>query len=79
MVQLKLIKETNTRRDEIANSKGGETVFIDITPYLLQPQSKVRIHIRLLRNKFSKVAKMIGIPPSTLSKRWKEASFRRQW
>jgi len=39
--------------------------FIDITPYLALSQSEA--------------AKMLGIPSSTLSKRWKEASNNRKW
>lgn len=39
--------------------------FVDITEYLNMPQSEA--------------AKKLGIPPSTLSKRWKEAVRNRKW
>jgi len=43
----------------------SEGKFVDITDYLNQPQSQV--------------AKGLGIPSSTLSKRWKEAARARKW
>jgi len=39
--------------------------FIDVTPYLHLPQHEA--------------AKKLGIPSSTLSKRWKEAALNRKW
>jgi len=40
-------------------------MFVEVTPYLIFSQSDA--------------AKMIGIPSSTLSKRWKEATLNRKW
>jgi len=40
-------------------------MFVDVTPFLVLSQSDA--------------AKMIGIPSSTLSKRWKEATLNRKW
>jgi hypothetical protein len=45
--------------------QAGEGKFVDISEYLNLPQSKV--------------AKTLGIPSSTLSKRWKEAARARKW
>jgi len=42
-----------------------ESRYVDVTNYLIFPQ-----HI---------AAQKIGIPPSTLAKRWKEASVNRKW
>jgi len=39
--------------------------YVDITDYLNMPQADA--------------AKKLGIPPSTLSKRWKEAVRKRKW
>lgn len=58
---------------EIAGEEGeaaggvqpSEGKFVDISEYLNLPQSKV--------------AKTLGIPSSTLSKRWKEAARARKW
>lgn len=54
------------------NTEGGEVIplpkgqaYLDITEYLNMPQSEA--------------AKKLGIPPSTLSKRWKEAVRKRKW
>ena len=54
------------------NETGGEIIpmpkgqaYIDITDYLNMPQQEA--------------AKKLGIPPSTLSKRWKEAVRKRKW
>lgn len=49
---------------EIIPLPKGQT-YIDITEYLNMPQSEA--------------AKKLGIPPSTLSKRWKEAVRKRKW
>lgn len=60
----------NTKFDEpqeiIERPHGQEgKMFVDVTPYLVLSQSDA--------------AKMIGIPSSTLSKRWKEATLNRKW
>lgn len=48
----------------VPGSKSGQT-YVDITDYLNMPQSEA--------------AKKLGIPTSTLSKRWKEAVRGRKW
>jgi hypothetical protein len=48
----------------VPGSKTGQT-YVDITEYLNMPQSEA--------------AKKLGIPTSTLSKRWKEAVRGRKW
>jgi hypothetical protein len=48
----------------VPGSKSGQT-YVDITEYLNMPQSEA--------------AKKLGIPTSTLSKRWKEAVRGRKW
>lgn len=53
----------NTNNELIPIPKG--TSFLDITEYLNMPQSEA--------------AKKLGIPPSTMSKRWKEAVRKRKW
>jgi len=54
------------------HNEGGELIpvprgqnYVDITEYLNMPQADA--------------AKKLGIPPSTLSKRWKEAVRKRKW
>jgi len=42
-----------------------EPTYVDVTPYLILPQHEA--------------ARRLGIPCSTLSKRWKEASLNRKW
>lgn len=53
----------NSNNELIPIPKG--TSFLDITEYLNMPQSEA--------------AKKLGIPPSTMSKRWKEAVRKRKW
>lgn len=51
--------------DGMVPDDNGQAQFIDITHYLNMPQSQA--------------AKKLGIPTSTLSKRWKEAVRNRKW
>jgi len=58
--------------NSLAPSDGNEVIpvpkgqsYVDISEYLNMPQSEA--------------AKKLGIPPSTLSKRWKEAVRKRKW
>jgi hypothetical protein len=51
--------------EEAGGVQPSEGKFVDISEYLNLPQSKV--------------AKTLGIPSSTLSKRWKEAARARKW
>jgi hypothetical protein len=58
--------------DSLLSGQGGEMIpiprgqsYVDITDYLNMPQADA--------------AKKLGIPPSTLSKRWKEAVRKRKW
>lgn len=53
----------NTLTDIIPMPKGQ--AYVDITEYLNMPQADA--------------ARKLGIPPSTLSKRWKEAVRKRKW
>ena len=53
----------STSNEVIPMPKGQ--AYIDITDYLNMPQQEA--------------AKKLGIPPSTLSKRWKEAVRKRKW
>lgn len=63
-----VVSEANPEGDNsnalIPGSKSGQT-YVDITEYLNMPQSEA--------------AKKLGIPTSTLSKRWKEAVRGRKW
>eukprot|EP01089_Gocevia_fonbrunei_P004755 TRINITY_DN14810_c0_g1_i1.p1 TRINITY_DN14810_c0_g1~~TRINITY_DN14810_c0_g1_i1.p1 ORF type:complete len:213 (+),score=35.45 TRINITY_DN14810_c0_g1_i1:91-729(+) len=52
-------------RSIIPHQKQKGTSYLDITEFLNLPQTEA--------------AKRLGIPPSTLSKRWKEAVNRRKW
>lgn len=47
------------------NSQPSKGTYIDVTEYLAMPQTEA--------------ARRLGIPTSTLSKRWKEASVHRKW
>jgi len=58
--------------DSLVTGQGSEMIpiprgqsYVDITDYLNMPQADA--------------AKKLGIPPSTLSKRWKEAVRKRKW
>lgn len=53
----------NERR--IIERKDDNSKFVDVTPFLTLPQHEA--------------AKKLGIPSSTLAKRWKEASCNRKW
>lgn len=57
-------QETDNSGALVPGSKTGQT-YVDITEYLNMPQSEA--------------AKKLGIPTSTLSKRWKEAVRGRKW
>jgi hypothetical protein len=64
-----VVSEANAEGDPNSNAlipgtKSGQT-YVDITEYLNMPQSEA--------------AKKLGIPTSTLSKRWKEAVRGRKW
>jgi len=49
----------------IMEKKDDNSKFVDVTPFLTLPQHEA--------------AKKLGIPSSTLAKRWKEASCNRKW
>lgn len=49
----------------IVEKRDDNSKFVDVTPYLTLPQHEA--------------AKKLGIPSSTLAKRWKEASCNRKW
>jgi len=49
----------------IVEKKDDNSKFVDVTPFLTLPQHEA--------------AKKLGIPSSTLAKRWKEASCNRKW
>jgi len=49
----------------IVEKKDENSKFVDVTPFLTLPQHEA--------------AKKLGIPSSTLAKRWKEASCNRKW
>jgi len=49
----------------ITEKKDENSKFVDVTPFLTLPQHEA--------------AKKLGIPSSTLAKRWKEASCNRKW
>jgi len=55
---------TNVENNELIPVPRGQN-YVDITEYLNMPQADA--------------AKKLGIPPSTLSKRWKEAVRKRKW
>jgi len=64
MKNTKLPDESQEELIEQPHGHDGK-MFIDVTPYLVLSQSDA--------------AKVIGIPSSTLSKRWKEATLNRKW
>jgi len=51
--------------DRTSDRKDDNSKFVDVTPFLTLPQHEA--------------AKKLGIPSSTLAKRWKEASCNRKW
>jgi len=55
---------TTSESNEVIPIPRGQA-YVDITEYLNMPQAEA--------------AKKLGIPPSTLSKRWKEAVRKRKW
>jgi len=61
--QMAIVQFENSTIQKVNEEKPG--AFINITPYLTLPQHQA--------------AKNMGIPSSTLSKRWKEASCSRKW
>eukprot|EP01089_Gocevia_fonbrunei_P008039 TRINITY_DN1962_c0_g1_i5.p1 TRINITY_DN1962_c0_g1~~TRINITY_DN1962_c0_g1_i5.p1 ORF type:complete len:223 (+),score=26.73 TRINITY_DN1962_c0_g1_i5:501-1169(+) len=64
-------EEFETTQKQSTPPYSGELVpslehsFMDITPYMTLPQAEA--------------AKRLGIPPSTLSKRWRSAAQKRKW
>jgi len=73
MMMMSTDPEVNNQQLTTTDQNGGEMIplpragqsYVDITEYLNMPQSEA--------------AKKLGIPPSTLSKRWKEAVRKRKW
>jgi hypothetical protein len=59
-----LIQPRETEK-RIVERKDENSKFVDVTPFLTLPQHEA--------------AKKLGIPSSTLAKRWKEASCNRKW
>jgi hypothetical protein len=68
------LNQTQTPSNQLATTESGNNEvipiprgqsYVDITEYLNMPQADA--------------AKKLGIPPSTLSKRWKEAVRKRKW
>jgi len=59
-----LIQPKETEK-RIVERKDDNSKFVDVTPFLTLPQHEA--------------AKKLGIPSSTLAKRWKEASCNRKW
>jgi len=57
-------KENDNHRSSMER-KDDNSKFVDVTPFLTLPQHEA--------------AKKLGIPSSTLAKRWKEASCNRKW
>jgi len=55
---------SSSQGKQITSKVGGHT-FMDITPYMTLPQAEA--------------ARRLGIPPSTLSKRWRVAARKRKW
>eukprot|EP01114_Cavostelium_apophysatum_P017430 TRINITY_DN5173_c0_g1_i1.p1 TRINITY_DN5173_c0_g1~~TRINITY_DN5173_c0_g1_i1.p1 ORF type:complete len:233 (+),score=38.25 TRINITY_DN5173_c0_g1_i1:141-839(+) len=66
-VQPQQIVPSNSSTKQIATkaTEGDKENFIDITEFLNLPQTEA--------------AKKLGVPTSTLSKRWKEAAVNRKW
>lgn len=60
-----LIQPKNNDRRMIERKDDSSKQFVDVTPFLTLPQHEA--------------AKKLGIPSSTLAKRWKEASCNRKW
>eukprot|EP01114_Cavostelium_apophysatum_P024698 TRINITY_DN975_c0_g1_i1.p1 TRINITY_DN975_c0_g1~~TRINITY_DN975_c0_g1_i1.p1 ORF type:complete len:282 (+),score=65.08 TRINITY_DN975_c0_g1_i1:200-1045(+) len=60
-----LIQPRQDNDKRIVEKRDDNSKFVDVTPFLTLPQHEA--------------AKKLGIPSSTLAKRWKEASCNRKW
>lgn len=60
-----LIQPKEAADKRIVEKREDNSKFVDVTPFLTLPQHEA--------------AKKLGIPSSTLAKRWKEASCNRKW
>jgi len=60
-----IVSATNATHSKELVRVEKEPTYVDVTPFLILPQHEA--------------ARRLGIPCSTLSKRWKEASVNRKW